>query len=346
MITIDLGVFAHNEASCIGQFIEDLARQTLFGRADFNVRALILANGCTDDTEQVARAALARTDAAFQRQCELVMLQQGGKSRTWNEFTHRLSRPDAEFLLFLDADIRLPQADTLARMIEALIQRPELATFVSCPVKDIVHDRLQVGPIARLIALGGGTLFDFKISICGQLYALRAGPAREVHMPVGLPVEDGFLREMLLTHMLTRQGEDLSRIDGDADVFHVYESIRSVRELLRHQVRIVIGSAINLALFRRLRQMKMSHAQLQRYLADVSQDDDWVRRTIRQELPQTPHGYVPFAFLNPRMRSLKAALRERDLRRLPSISGGVVMDVIVYLMASVKMARGVGANYW
>jgi glycosyltransferase involved in cell wall biosynthesis len=344
VLRVDICVFAHNEAATIGRVVAGLAAQTLLADPDVDLRVRVMANGCSDDTAAVARAAADAAGAAFAGRLGVTDLALGGKSRTWNAFVHGEARPDADLLFFLDGDIRLDRPETLARMAAAMAARPALRVFTSRPVKDIVRDRVRLSPVAALIARAGGGLTDFRRSICGQLYVLRAAAAREIWMPVGLPVEDGFLRAMLLTDFLS-QPEDLSRIDGDEAVEHVYESLRTVGPLLRHQTRVVIGAAVNAALFGRLRRTAPGRDATAAALRAAAADPDWLAGVLREELPRAPYGYVPPRFLGKR---LGAARRRGGLSpgALATLAAGLVFDAVVYVMASVRMARGAGAGHW
>lgn len=327
---VDLGVFAHNEAAGIATMVARLNAQAVPG---LDLRILVLANGCTDDTAALARAAGA----------EVADLPEGGKSRTWNRFVHDLSRPEARVLIFADADIQLPDADALARLVAALQARPWLHVMNSRPVKDIVADPRGLGWQDRLIAMAGGTLDDWQTAICGQLYAMPATCARQRWLPAGLPVEDGFLRAMVLTDDLT-VSEDLSRIGG-ADVWHIYESERSIAGLIRHQVRIVIGSALNMAAFDALREMMPPVRKATLQLA--ARDLGWLRRVAQARLPRWPDGFVPLHFLVKRSRNLlcnpRRLLRPKGLLLLVA---GFGFDLIVWLIAQIRMARGTGAGHW
>lgn len=328
---VDIGVFAHNEAAGIAAMVARLLAQDVTG---LEARILVLANGCTDDTAARARAAGA----------EVADLPQGGKSRTWNRFVHDLARPEAEVLIFVDADIEFTAPDCLKRLALGLAARPALWVLNSQPVKDIVARPQALSPLDKLIAAAGGGLDDWKTAICGQLYAMPAVRARGFHLPIGLPVEDGFLRAMVLTDALT-QPEDLGRIDGLDGLAHIYASERSIPALIRHQTRIVIGSAINFAAFDTLRDLP---AQARRpELGRAATDDGWLPRAIRAHLPRFPFGYVPLHFLTKRLTRVVSNPRE-NLR----IKSGVVailgfgFDAIVYLLAQYRMARGTGAGHW
>jgi glycosyltransferase involved in cell wall biosynthesis len=328
----DIGIFAHDEAAGIAAMVARLAAQDLTG---IDARILVLANGCSDDTVALAR------QAALGSAVEVADLPEGGKSRTWNRFVHDLSRAGAQVLVFADADITFPAPDCLRRLILGLEARPALQVLNSRPVKDIVAHPRQLSALDRLIAAAGGGLDDWKTAICGQLYAMPAAAARRRHLPAGLPVEDGFLRAMVLTDDLTAP-EDLSRIDGLDGLFHIYESERSLRGLIRHQERIVIGSAINAAVFAHLRgRPAASRAAV---LAQAAGDGGWLGAVLRAQLPAWPFGYVPGHFLTKRVaRAMRGPL---PLRRLPVVIAGFIFDAIVYVLAQFRMARGTGAGFW
>lgn len=334
-LVVDVGVFAHNEAAGIAAMVQALAAQDLLTASGMDVRILILANGCTDDT-------VARARAAAVPGITVTDLAQGGKSRTWNRFAHTLSRPGADILVFADADIRFPAPDSLRRLVEGLAQRPGLWALNSQPVKDIVADPTNLTFTDRLIAASAGGLDDWKTAICGQLYAMPAARARRFHLPVGLPGEDGFLRAMVLTDVLTGP-EDFSRIDGLDGLFHIYLSERRISDLIRHQTRLVIGSAINTACFEDLRCLPPDRRHTE--LADSG--DDWLAQVIRRRLPRRASGYVPVHFAIKRVK--RALAQPRSLlnpKRLVVTVAGFGFDLIVYLRAQLAMARGVGVGHW
>ncbi len=333
MTRVDIGIFAHNEAAGITALLQSLAAQNLDG---LTVRILLLANGCTDDTVAVARG-FGLSDLVV---CDLP---EGGKSRTWNRFVHDLSDPLAEVLLFLDADIALPDADSLRGMVAGVQANLALHVFNSRPVKDIVYRPQALSRIDRLIAMAGGGLDDWQTAICGQLYAMPAARARALHLPIGLPVEDGFLRAMVLTDALTIP-EDFTRISG-GDVFHIYASERGIAALIRHQVRIVIGSAVNAALFTALRALPKEARNAA--LRQAAQTPDWVAVQLRVQLPRWPFGYVPWQFLT--KRSSRMLAHPRDLwrpKQMLLLLAGFGFDLIVYILAQIRMISGVGAGYW
>lgn len=335
MTRVDIGVFAHNEASGIAAMLQGLAAQDFTG---LKARILLLANGCRDQTVTIARALdLPGVDLVI---CDLP---EGGKSRSWNRFVHDLSDPQAEVLIFADADIDLPAPDSLRRMVAGLQRDPALYVFNSQPVKDITYRPDGLSRLDRIIAMAGGGLDDWRTAICGQLYAMPAARARAFHLPIGLPVEDGFLRAMVLTDALTAP-EDMSRISG-GNVFHIYASERKMAALIRHQVRIVIGSAVNAALFAALRLRPA--IERRDILAQAAADPDWISTQLSAQLPRWPYAYVPLHFLT--KRTTRILGNWRGLRRPKQIFllfAGFGFDLSVYILAQIRMARGGGAGYW
>jgi glycosyltransferase involved in cell wall biosynthesis len=328
---VDIGVFAHNEAKGIAAMVARLLVQDLSG---LQARILVLANGCTDATAHLARAA----------GVEVADLAEGGKSRTWNRFVHDLARDAPEVLIFVDADIAFTAPDCLKRLALGLVARPELWVLNSQPVKDIVARPEGLGAFDKIIAAAGGGLDDWKTAICGQLYAMPAARARRFHLPIGLPVEDGFLRAMVLTDALTGP-EDFGRIDGLDGLSHLYASERRIAALIRHQTRIVIGSAINFAAFEALR--ALPEEARRPALARAAADEGWLVRAIRARLPGWPFGFVPMHFLTKRLQRLWS--HPRDLLRPKRVFlalMGFGFDAIVYVLAQYRMARGTGAGHW
>jgi glycosyltransferase involved in cell wall biosynthesis len=343
-LRIDLGIFAYNEEAGIGRLLEDLARQDLCARPGIDLRVLVLANGCRDAT--VARAAAA--GLAGRLRVDITDDPEGGKSRTWNRFVHRESRPDAEILVFMDGDIELPEPGTLGAVIDLLAARPELTGASSWPVKDIDYRPQKLGLVERLISMGGGTLDGEGVrhAICGQFYALRGAWARGLHLPVGLPVEDGFLGAMVGTDLWS-EGPRPKRMDRPDGARHLYESERRMGSLLRHQTRIVIGSAINSAIFRHLSALRAREGQgaIAAELARAAADPDWLGRVLKAELPDRRYGFVPWHFLNKRVVIFWRSGRFEPKRALV-VALGFGLDLVVWIRAQAAMARGAGVGFW
>lgn len=237
----------------------------------------------------------------------------------------------------------LPDEDALRQLVEGLLANPFLSDFNSQPLKDIVHRPDGLSSQDKLTAAATGTLDDWKKAICGQRYAIRQEKARKYSLPIGLPVEDAFLRAMVVTDALT-EDEDMRLIDG-GDVWHVYASEKAVSKLIRHQTRIVLGSAINAACFAYLTELPatMRHADLEL----AAKNEDWLKKVIASQLSRWPWGDVPSLYLYKRVRRISGS--QKDLlkpKRLVLLFAGFGFDFIVFVAAQVRMARGVGVGHW
>ncbi|WP_072901503.1 glycosyltransferase family 2 protein [Cognatiyoonia sediminum] len=343
-IRLDIGIFAYNESQSIGLLIESLGQQTIFGSMVEDIRVRILANGCTDDTVAVATKAIAALPAAIKDCFTVHDFELGGKSRTANRFIHELSDQGADILGFMDADIALPQNDTLERMLGALDEGPELMVFNSRPVKDVSFSKRSVGPIGKIIASGGGGLTDYRKSICGQLYFIKRTMADKISFPIGLPVEDGFMRAMVVTDLFSQE-EDLSRLDGDFEIFHVYESITTIRALIKHQTRLIVGSSINAIIFEELNRVADSGQSISVFLKDISENEEWLQSFLSEQLPRWPYGYVPFRIGAKRIRMFRAS-EQRSMRTFFVLLAGIGLDLISTINANFVMWRGRGAGHW
>jgi hypothetical protein len=285
-----------------------------------------------------------RLPAATAARVVVLDLEQSGKSRTLNALIHSHLRPEAEIFVFMDGDVRLVEPTTLGRIVAALASRPDLRIFAGRPVKDIVHHKIETGPIGRLIAAGAEQLTDFRTSLAGGLYGIRASAARGVHLPIGLPVEDGFIRAMVVTDFLTLP-DQLDRIDGDPGVFFIYESIRTLPALVRHQTRLVVGSAINAMLFARIRKLAPTAEAAQALLREAASDEQWLPRALQEELPKAPYGYVPFRFMTKRVKRFDRRILARPSKLLAFL-GGIGLDIVSWVNASRVMRSGRAAGHW
>ncbi|WP_433909971.1 glycosyltransferase [Sphingomonas yabuuchiae] len=344
MTTIDIGIFAHNEAAGIGEMLRDLARQSVLRDDRYSVRVVVLANGCRDKTAAAARDAVAAfPDPAM---IEVFDLAEGGKSRTWNRFVHDIARADVDMLAFMDADIALPQQDVLARLAAFLHAHPGVDATSSQPVKDIDYYPIPLGFVERLISAGGGSMGNSRSSICGQLYVMRGAVARRLRVPIGLPVEDGFVRHALITGRFADPIR-YDRIDQPDGVMHLYASERRLGSLIRHQIRIVVGGAINAAVFGHIIPLRARDGEeaLSAQLDQAARDPNWLPALLRRELPRARFGWVPWPFLTYRTTYFLKNGPYTPRKTLMAVVG-LGFDGLAFMAAQIRLARGKGAGFW
>lgn len=345
--TLKLGVaiLARNEAGQIGRLIEDLGEQTLLGDERLSIEIFVVANGCTDRTAEVARRALAAGPFARDRITTSVHeLAQAGKANAWNELVHRIAPEDTDYMFFLDADVRIPDQHSLEAVFDRLESSTTAVVAVDRSVKDIELEEPR-GLVEHLIKVATGTAEDTQTAIAGACYCVRHAEARKIWMPIGIPGEDGFLRAMLLTSSFAHD-EQLDRHVFVGEAYHVFESLRDVRSVIRHNVRLAIGTTINILLFWRLRELRAEGRDVTEYIrARNATDPGWVNDLIRERL-KTSFFPLEKRFLLRRLRRVAGGPERRSPAKWAIALLGTAFDAIVFLKATRLMRKGAGAGYW
>jgi len=343
---VSVGILARNEQAGIAQIISDLGQQTLLTDGGPRVEVHVVANACTDATVEVARRAFgAGPFADLGVDTTVHELLEGGKSNAWNEFVHRIVPNATDFVIFLDGDIRLPAPHSLKLMLEGLGAHPAAVVAVDRSVKDVELESPN-GLIERLIKLATGTATDPRTAIAGACYCVRYAEVRRIWMPVGLPGEDGFLRAMLLTSNF-EQPEQLDRLLFVDGAYHVFESVRDVGGVIRHNVRLAIGTAVNILLFGHMRHLLEQGVDVAPYVKRRNEEDPaWVNNLIRERL-QVSYFPLEWRFVSRRLRRVhNTPALARSVKPWVVAMFGASFDLIVFLKATWLMRKGAGAGYW
>lgn len=247
---ISIGVLAYNEESCIKKMIMGLFDQMLLKRRGlpYQVEVCVVANGCLDNTVAVARRALDELSRTMPRVSgHVFVLDRADKSNAWNNYIHKFSSQQASYYILLDADIEFADEEVLCDIVVAAEASKNAKIVVDVPLKDIAKkqsknffDRLSLHySDSRKLGLP-------KIS--GQLYCGEGRYLRTLFLPVGLPVEDGYLRAVTLTDSF-RHEENFDYIERIDDVHHYFSGLSFFSGLVRHEIRLTLGSMINMILF-------------------------------------------------------------------------------------------------
>jgi glycosyltransferase involved in cell wall biosynthesis len=276
---ISIGIMAHNEEAAIAATLTDLLVQDALADQSRRVEILVLVNGSQDRTAERARTTLEQRAVGAVWSARVLEIQRAGKANAWNEFVHSHSSEDAEILICMDADIRLPQTDTLSRMLQALDEHPQALTAVDEPVKSIALNRDQgmrdqLSLAAAQLSAGGPP------KLCGQLYAARAEALRRIFLPEPLLVEDGLIKAMLTTDGF-QQAERQDALVRAPGAYHLFEAETGLRNIFRHEKRIVAGTICNIILFWHLNRLAahgLDPAAEMR--AGMAADPAWLRKLI------------------------------------------------------------------
>lgn len=320
---IAIGIFAHNEEAQIESTLESLSRQDLLkgGTPGLSIQICVLANGCVDATVARSRKACERLFAQREEvRASIAVISSPGKSNAWNEYVHRFSVPIVDYLVFMDGDIQFLGLETLTQLVQCLETTPEANVAVDTILKDIVFssDRTPFDVISlktsELSRAG-----DPKIA--GSLYVLRAEVARRIWLPVGLLVEDGFLKALILTEGFT-EAENTRKIARAEGAAHTFVAEKKIGAVYRHEKRLTTGTAQNIILFRFLRkaaQEKPAHVgEVIRRLNET--DPDWVCRLTKSEVAKRGWRVLPFQMVL------------LPFRQLGFFSGGVFARYLVVCM--------------
>jgi len=346
--TIAIGILAHNEETDIYKLLSSLAKQSLFDDKKRNVSVFIVANGCTDRTVKVCNDFLKKWDPVQTlnniNQCKVVELEIADKSNAWNVFIHELCI-HADIAILMDADIKIKQETNLESLVLLLDDNKNIDVATSLALKVLPQDVSYW--FAKLSLFGSSDKKDYsRHSISGSLYAARLAAIRRIWLPRGLPVEDGFIRAMVLTHSFS-EPEGLKRIERSNDASHYYEGDLNLRSLIKHQTRIVSGSVFNSILFRYLESLKDSEGNACLILkSNILEDPNLLVKILSDYLSKNRLFIIPLYFYFWRLNRLKYYNSFQKFKRAPILLLGVIFDIIIALNARqiIKDKRVIG--YW
>lgn len=352
---VSIGMLAYNEAGGIANTIASLLAQSVFhsGASAIEVNEweiVVVPNGCTDDTARVADEALRTGIAALSGvrvSHSIRVLAQGGKSNAWNHYIHELSRRDADAIVMMDTDIEFGHVDTILNCLAELLGNTHAKVVVDLPLKDFVK-KAKLSWIEQISARSSSDKLNRTVAIAGSFYCASAKTLRQIWMPVGLSGEDGFLRSMIITDLF-RSEPDVRRVARAANASHYYEGLSDLRSIFHHELRMVIGTALNcyftwdFLLFATDPKGPGAGVLIRNR---VAADPDWYRHLIENQIRN--HGWfvLPRGMALRRLASLRGIGWRRVLRRLPLVLAGTLLDIPVFWAANRKLRSGRALGFW
>lgn len=237
---ISFCIIAKDEALTIGALIRQIATQSVLSRQG-NFEFVVVCNGCTDDTANVARVALEQQFAGSRIAFRVHDTPKPGKARSWNLAVHQILDLSAEFVIFLDADIALKNDEIIEHLYSKLVANREVIAVSGWPVKDTVLKERK--SIIDRFSLKVSSQTPAPNSVNGSLYIARAEALRKIWLPVPTPGEDGFLSAMIHTEGFSEpaQPERIQRADWPTHYFEAH----SVSGFFQHERRMAIGTTVN-----------------------------------------------------------------------------------------------------
>ncbi len=345
---VTIGVLAHNEADVIERTLAGIFRQTLIksaengAHAEYRVEVVVVPNGCTDATADLAERALqvrfSHVDAS-RVYWAVHSLDRGGKANAWNEFMHRLSDQNADLIILMDADIDLYADDTLERVVRTLDAEPAAHAAVGCPVKSIAR-RGWKSLLERASLMLSSVQKHGAVELNGGLYGARP-ILRRVWLPEGLLVEDGFIKAMLVTDFFTHQTDKGRLVRAEGAVYEFDAYIRPM-QLLRHQRRLITGSITNSYLYSRLwgRPAGTDAAEYLRRVLDA--DARWVQTVVRESCGGRfwciPKGYVA-SYVRKRWRKLRGLSPGRRFASTPVVLTYLAISIPLMFAVNLELRK-------
>jgi len=354
-VRVAIGIVAWNEEAGIGATLHSLFEQSVFAELDrrgWKCEIICLANGCTDRTAAVAAEMFERQtsehpDHAAIR-ARVVELLERGKINAWNQFVHSLSAKEARFLFLMDSDILIHRRETLWNMLRALEDDAQAHIAVDRPCKH-VQFKIRKSVWDRLSLAASRLTTSAEAQLCGQLYCIRAGVARNIYLPKDLAAcEDGFIKTLVCTDFLTHPVEP-QRIRLAEGAEHTFEAYASPRAIVKNQKRQIMGQTIvHILVDGYLKSRPLAErTRMAGTLEEKDRTDPaWLKRLIHQHLRKTRFWWRLYPGMSGQgFRRLRRLNLGQRLACLPAAVAGSSLALVSGQLAFEALKTGC-TDYW
>ena len=354
-ILVSIGILAWNEEKAIGKTLHSLLEQTLFAeleRQGARCEIVCVINGCTDRTPEIAAQIFSDQSVKHpNRGCfsgRIENLSEQGKQNAWNQFVHRCSSRDAQFLIVMDGDIVIHRKEALWNMVVALEKDQELSVTATLPCKDLAFKKRRAMNEQLSMAMSQLTRTT-EGQLCAQLYCIRTAIARNLYLPRDLGAcEDGFIKAVACTDFFAHEILP-KRIRIVPGAEHTFEAYTSPLAVVRNQKRQIIGQTIlHVLLDDHLKKLTLQErTKLGETLKRKEEVDRfWIKRLIAEHLKQTRFFWELYpGLLTIRWRRLKNLSSWKRLICFPAAAGSVLVSLVASFMAWKALKKG-GTEYW
>ena len=338
-LNLALVIFARNEEDNIGRFLVSLTTQTLFVRKNIEATVYVVANGCTDQTAQIARESASQALHTRGIKSQILDWATPGKSRSWNRVVHELLPTSVDYIIALDADIQFVDANVLAAMFDCIRGNPKVEVVSGFPVKDITH-KVRPTLIDRFsMSISGSTRHSGAIN--GSLYLATAARLREIWLPDDTPGEDGFLNAMATTRGFSRP-EQHDVVLQMSEPTHYFESHSPVNFFV-HETRMIVGTMINRWIFEYLHSLKLADPAGPMIDRLNREEPDWVEKIIAER--SAGKWLIPRALLFRRLTP-KQGLTASYLIRLPIFALATALTLPPAITANKALKKRGASSIW
>lgn len=355
---ISIAILAYNEERRIATTIRSLLSQSVFQGQSRAAREaweiIVVPNGCIDQTHAAAEAALQEGIRALKHadvSGRVVSLDQRGKSHAWNKLVHEIARPATDVFVFVDADVVFGDSETIENAVGCLLTSNRARAVVDLPVNDLNLKR-NPSHLERFLARASLMKLEGPVGLAGSFYCARGAILREIWMPVGLASEDGFLATMIWTDCF-RSRPVAGRIARAEQASHYYEGLSTLSQIIRHEVRLAIGTALNAYLCWDTLAFVIAPggAGAGELIRTLNHErPGWYPELIANAVSNRGWWIVPRGMLRDRIRdrlrgwSKRGALEK--VREIPLRLGAIVLEVLILCAANRKLRKNVAVGYW
>jgi glycosyltransferase involved in cell wall biosynthesis len=357
-MNISVGVVAWNEESSITAALASILEQTVFteaGRLGIRAELIVIANGCTDRTVELADRFLARARVEFPDggpvELRLIEVPEAGFANAWNLLAHTHSRTEAEFIFFVNADIVIDQPAAFERMLATIRKDYDMKMVVSPLGHKHIEAAKCLGFYDRLnLAVTRFTERTQTAQVRGHCFCARASAMRTVWLPKRFPgAVDGLFKRMIISDMAGRP-DTPARIGVAPDASYTFEAYRTLPDIWNRRIRLFVGQTYIETLMRHLKAMRIEQPDVNLTVwlrARDEADPSWIHRLVQVSIREhglartMPSPWFRFRFWrNPKIGLL------RKTGMLPVAVLAFVFDVPVFLAAARRLKAGRVSTVW
>ena len=347
MNILTIGILAHNEEEVIDSTISSLFGQSIFDASVARslgidqISVIVAPNGCSDNTAEVAAAALKREVRPL-TQATVQVLKEPGKSRSWNTLVHELAPAETRFFVFLDADIEIGSPTVVEQLLKGLQDWPETLITTSEPVKRFIRPRRL--SLQQAFSRRASAQASSPHAIAGSLYCARAEVLRQIWLPVATPGEDGFLCAVVKTDGFTRPPieDTVRRVPGTC---HFYVPDEGLSGFIRHESRLLVGSSVNIFMFEYFWEQKRS-THVGPWIAEQNRlRPDWVDQLVADRT-RGRRWRLPTNLLFMRLHPLRDRPLREAILRAPVALAATLISIVPNIRANRILAGRRATRFW
>jgi glycosyltransferase involved in cell wall biosynthesis len=260
---LSVGVVAWNEETSIVAALQSILKQTLFRNArslGVETELIVVANGCTDRTVEVTTAFFEKMRGEFPKisgvRLRLEDVPEAGFANAWNLLAHTYTRPDADYIYFVNADIVIAQPGAFESMLNELQKNKELQVVSPAGRKHIEAAKCKTLCDRLNLAVTRFTEKNQTAQVRGHCFCARAAAMRSVWLPKRFPgAVDGAFKRMIVSNLAATDDQP-ARIGLVSSAGYTFEAYRTFADIYNRRVRLFVGQTFIEALMRHLKTLR------------------------------------------------------------------------------------------